>query len=313
MSKYKFCSIASKESEEPIAGSAPFAEHFIFISWPKKFWGYEALEAKGGFPKGLKGWMKQNSQTYGKISIRLISSIETNNIISNIYIYPGKYIYPNVNPINIPSILDLHFKRDLRDSNSLKKFKNDQIFICTHGRHDKCCSKYGQKLANKMRDYVDKQNLNLDIWESSHLGGHRFAATLIDFPNGYSYGRMTSEEIPNFFEFRNINKIYTPAYRGSVFLSELEKVAEAHLQHYCFSKKWLCDLEIKNIEKISENKFNCIAKFNFGKNLICTKKESQQEGEFSFVLKEFKNASGCDSIENPELRKCWEMEPPVNI
>jgi len=313
MSKNKFCSIVSKESREPIAGSAPFAEHFVFVSWPKKFWGFEAMEAKGGFPKGLKAWMKENSKTFGKISIKLVNRSDTNNKMSDIFIYPGKYIYSNVNPDNIPRILDSHFQQGLRFPNSLKKFNNDQIFICTHGRHDKCCSKFGQKLAIKMHDYVKKQNLNLEIWESSHLGGHRFAATLIDFPKGYSYGRMTPEEIPFFFEYRNANKIYIPAYRGSVFLTELEKVAEANVQHYCFAKKWLCNLEINNIGIVSENKFNCIAKFNDANNLIRIDEEFPKELKFSFVLKEFKNASGCDSIENPELRKCWEMELPDDI
>jgi len=311
MTKSKFCSIVSRESREPIAGSAPFAEHFVFISWPKKFWGYEALEAKGGFPKGLKTWIKVNSKTYGKISIRLVSRAETNNEMSDIFIYPGKYFYPKIIPSNIPRILDFHFQQGLNSSNSFNKFKNDQIFICTHGRHDKCCSKYGQKLAEKMRHHVANQNLKIEIWESSHLGGHRFAATLIDFPNGHSYGRLSPEEITIFFEYRNSNKIYIPAYRGSVFLSELEKVAEANIQHYCFAKKWFCNVKIKNIEIINENKFSCIANFNFTDDLIGSQHGLPKKSKFSFVLKEFKNASGCDSIDNPELRKCWIMLIPA--
>ena len=68
-----FCSVLTQQFGEPLAGTAPFAEHFVFISWPKKYWQYEALEAKGGFPQGLKKWMKEQNKVNGKISIRLAS------------------------------------------------------------------------------------------------------------------------------------------------------------------------------------------------------------------------------------------------
>ena len=59
MTDFNYCSILSKKSNEPLAGTAPYAKHFVFITWPKKYWQYDALEAKGDFPKGLKKWMKE--------------------------------------------------------------------------------------------------------------------------------------------------------------------------------------------------------------------------------------------------------------
>ena len=112
MAKSQFCSNFSKESGEPIAGSAPFAKHFIFISWPKKYWGYEALEAKGGFSKGLKSWIEKNSKVFGKITIRLVNREGIKNDFSDIFIYPGKYVYQKVCPNNIIEILDSHFQQN---------------------------------------------------------------------------------------------------------------------------------------------------------------------------------------------------------
>jgi len=305
----KFCSILSKYSGEPLAGTAPFAENFVFISWPKKFWNVEALEAKGGFPKGLKSWMMSKSKVFGKISIRLISREGLENTKTNIYIHPGKFIYEKVSPDEIPKVLDLHFQQDRTISDTLTKFDYDQIFICSHGRHDKCCAKFGHKLAEKMRSHVANQNLNVEIWESSHLGGHRFAPTFIDFPTGRAYGRLSLEEIPTFFEYRNSKKLYAKAYRGSVYLSELEQVAEAFIQHYCFTKKWSCEIKIKNLKRNNENKFGCTAVFNSSNGPIYSQKNIPTELAFSFVLKEFMTPSGCDGIFEPTLRKCWEIEP----
>ena len=201
----------------------------------------------------------------------------------------------------------------MKKNNFSKKLINDQIFVCTHGRHDKCCAKYGQRVVEQMRDHVVKNNLNIDIWESSHLGGHRFAATLIDFPRGLSYGRLTPDKIPSYFLYRKANKIFMPAYRGSVFLAELEKIAEANILNYCFNKKWSCMVEVKKIDKISEKEFKCIAKLNPIKGFEKIQKYSHIESTFNFFLKEYKNPSGCDSINVNELRKCWKMRTPVNI
>ena len=312
MINLNFCSVLNKKSGEPLAGSAPFAKYFVFISWPKKFWQFEALEAKGGFPKGLKTWMKENSKVFGKISIRLANRRGLNNEEVEIFIYPSKYHYTKIKPNKILEVLDSHFQQETTNQNFVKQIKNDQIFICTHGRHDKCCAKFGQKLADKMRLHVFKKKLPVEIWESSHIGGHRFAATLIDFPSGYSYGRLTPEEIPNFFEYRKKGKLYASAYRGSVFLTELEKVAEAHVQHYCSEQNFSSKLTIQNIQKISEKKFTCDVLINPSNGLIDPKVASQKELSFSFFLKNFKTPSGCDSLEESELRKCWKMESPIS-
>ena len=313
MKTSNFCSILSKRSGEPLAGSAPYAEHFIFISWPKKFWGYDALQSKGGFPSGLKDWMQKKSHLHGKISIRLASNKNTNNKKSDIFIYPGTHIYRDVYPNKIIEILDLHFQKSFKPPNYYKKYNNEQIFICTHGRHDKCCAKYGQQVADIMNQHIEKEGLNLEVWESSHLGGHRFAATLIDFPNGHSYGRLTTDKIPIFFEYRNNSKIFAPAYRGKVFLPELEQIAEANLQNYCYSKKWECNLEIKDINKLSEKKFFCIVKFHPNEIFENQQKYFSKDFTFEFFLKDFKSPSGCDSLNEEKIRACWEMQYKVKI
>ena len=90
MSESKFCSLLTRQSSEPLAGTAPFAKHFVFITWPKKYWQYEALDSKGGFPEGLKEWMKAQSEISGKVSIRLVSRKELCNESADLFIYPEK-------------------------------------------------------------------------------------------------------------------------------------------------------------------------------------------------------------------------------
>ena len=198
MSSSKFCSLMTRQTGEPLAGTAPFAKHFVLITWPKKYWQYEALDSKGGFPEGLKEWMKTQSEISGKISIRLVSSKGMNNESADIYIYPDKIHYSNVLPEEILGVLMSHFLNECNSVNSVKKIEKDHILVCTHGRHDKCCAKFGREIAENLRNHLEDQKDSVEVFDSSHLGGHRFAPTMIDFPSGRSYGQLTIEEIPDY-------------------------------------------------------------------------------------------------------------------
>tara|TARA_B100000945_G_scaffold119119_1_gene94764 strand:- start:602 stop:1552 length:951 start_codon:yes stop_codon:yes gene_type:complete len=315
MSISKFCSIETRQIGEPLAGTAPYAKHFVLITWPKKYWQYDALESKGGFPTGLKKWMKSQSAISGKVSVRLVSRKELNNESVDIYIYPEKICYLNIKPEKIFGVLNSHFINECSLKNIPKIIKKDQILVCTHGRHDKCCAKFGQELAENLRDQLKDQQDKIEVFDSSHLGGHRFAPTMIDFPSGSSYGHLTSSEIPDYLESRKQGMVYAEAYRGSVFLHDLIQVAEAYAQRFRYSKKWNCQVKISDLESLNEENFMCVASFNSVKNCILKQSEIPYELKLKFKLKGYKGPSGCNSINQSKLRKCWELDThlPENI
>ena len=311
MSDSKFCSLQVKETGEPLAGTAPFARHFVFITWPKKYWQYEALDSKGGFPKGLKEWMKAQSEISGKVSIRLVSHKGLSNESVTLFIYPEKIYFSNILPEEISNVLNSHFLKESNFEKTAKKIEKEHIFVCTHGRHDKCCAKFGQELADNLRNHLTDQKNNIDVFDSSHLGGHRFAPTMIDFPAGRAYGHITTEEIPDYLESRKQGMVYAPAYRGSVFLPDLFQVAEAFVQRFCSSKQWNCKFKISNVEKLYNEKFVCLASFKSPKNGVVLQTDIPDELPFTFKLKGYESPAGCDGIKNPKLRKCWELETPL--
>jgi hypothetical protein len=58
------------------------------------------------------------------------------------------------------------------------------LLVCTHGRRDRCCAVDGRALARAVA--ISEP----DVWECTHLGGHRFAPTALVLPTGYVYGRL---------------------------------------------------------------------------------------------------------------------------
>jgi hypothetical protein len=63
--------------------------------------------------------------------------------------------------------------------------------VCTHGRRDPCCAERGRPLAQRLAAS------HWDVtWESTHVGGDRFAGNLVAFPHGLCFGRVEPEEAP---------------------------------------------------------------------------------------------------------------------
>jgi hypothetical protein len=57
------------------------------------------------------------------------------------------------------------------------------FLVCTHGRRSTCCARFGAPLAQALAARHPGQ-----IWETTHVGGHRFAANLVILPHGLYYG-----------------------------------------------------------------------------------------------------------------------------
>lgn len=58
-----------------------------------------------------------------------------------------------------------------------------QFLVCTHGRRDMCCARFGVPLARALAPRYPRR-----VWETTHVGGHRYAANLVILPHGLYYG-----------------------------------------------------------------------------------------------------------------------------
>ncbi len=63
------------------------------------------------------------------------------------------------------------------------------FLVCTHGRRDVCCAERGRPLAVELSSAYPEVT-----WESTHIGGDRFAGNLLAFPHGLYFGRVRPKE-----------------------------------------------------------------------------------------------------------------------
>lgn len=57
------------------------------------------------------------------------------------------------------------------------------LLVCTNGGRDRCCALRGRPLLDRLS--------SSEVWECSHLGGHRFAPTALRLPDRLVFGRLT--------------------------------------------------------------------------------------------------------------------------
>jgi hypothetical protein len=63
------------------------------------------------------------------------------------------------------------------------------VAVCAHGKHDQCCAVRGRSACKAIAAQYPEFT-----WECSHLGGDRFAATMLVLPEGLCYGRVDSTD-----------------------------------------------------------------------------------------------------------------------
>jgi hypothetical protein len=57
------------------------------------------------------------------------------------------------------------------------------LLVCTHGRQDPCCARYGRPVARALADAHGPA-----VWETTHVGGDRYAANVVCLPDGTYHG-----------------------------------------------------------------------------------------------------------------------------
>jgi Sucrase/ferredoxin-like len=83
------------------------------------------------------------------------------------------------------------------------------FLVCTHGRRDACCAERGRPLARALAAAVPGAT-----WESSHVGGDRFAGNLVAFPHGLYLGRVRPDEVAEVARWYADGKVSLRHLRG---------------------------------------------------------------------------------------------------
>ena len=129
---------------------------------------------------------------------------------------------------------DLQCYNDIKNINLKSAYKEigssqNLLVICTHGKRDKCCAKFGYPVYSYLSSNLILREKSYSIWECTHVGGDRFAANIIWLPYGIGFGHC--QNFTNLL-FDNLKKheLSLIHYRGSSIFPSAAQYFEAHVR-----------------------------------------------------------------------------------
>jgi len=96
------------------------------------------------------------------------------------------------------------------------------LLVCTHGKHDRCCARHGRPLYQAL----DEQAEEGWVWQSSHVGGDRFAGNVVFLPEGIYFGRVGPGEAWTVLDEYLAGRIDLEHYRGRACYGFATQAAE---------------------------------------------------------------------------------------
>ena len=97
------------------------------------------------------------------------------------------------------------------------------FLVCTHGKHDPCCALRGRGVAAALHELRPGR-----VWETSHLGGDRFAANVLVLPSGLLYGRVAVSAAEELADAADAGLVLQPLLRGRIGHAPAAQAAAAY-------------------------------------------------------------------------------------
>lgn len=193
-------------SAEPLAGTATVSTRFLLLEHRGR-WGRDAVDDTAVPPA-----MRVHAQAFeGRVVlIRRPGSQETP---------PAAYLAEVVAEGGVLHRLAL-------PGDGMAEVAGHLLLVCTHGRRDACCARLGLPLHEALVPHVDEDRL----WQSSHHGGHRFAANLLALPSGVQLGRVPPGEAAPVAAQLAAGRIPLSWYRGRTLDSPRCQAADAKVR-----------------------------------------------------------------------------------
>ena len=201
-----FCSEVSLEIAEPLAATASRVDNWILVEY-RGLWGFDALAASG-LTDEVRRHLRTRARELGRTKLLFVRRPERRGR-HGIRVFWGSS--PEHGGRLFRAELDSHADLLGLDFETVGEPVDHPLFlVCTHGKHDRCCARYGRILYEELREQVEEGW----AWQCSHIGGDRFAGNLVCLPEGLYFGRVGPPDVWPVLDQYLAGRIHLDLYRG---------------------------------------------------------------------------------------------------
>ncbi|MGW8367675.1 MAG: sucrase ferredoxin [Gammaproteobacteria bacterium] len=186
-----YCSQASRAAGESLYGSAPEADVWILIEYPAP-WSARAL-ADSALPATTLRWIAEQEESLTRQGFRPRTQFikqrgrrDVPRLLAVADTRPGRHKLVGTTFLHYEELASM----ELAAAGFCADAELDPVLlVCTNGRRDRCCARFGGPVYDALRRISPHT-----VWQTTHLGGHRFAPAVLSLPDGLCFGRLSPDE-----------------------------------------------------------------------------------------------------------------------
>jgi hypothetical protein len=211
------CSDGSAAAGEALAGTASQTARWLVVEW-RGAWGRDAI-ADTGLPEQVEAALtsfdgrallvrRPDRRSSGEAVVFHAEATEEGGALRRLTV-DGDVT-----------------ERDVAQAETAAPLDGPLVLVCAHGRRDACCARHGPPVFDSLAPHVDASLL----WQSSHQGGHRFAANVLALPFGVQLGRLSPADASRAAALLREGRIPLDLYRGRTLYEPWVQAAEIELR-----------------------------------------------------------------------------------
>jgi hypothetical protein len=245
-----FCADLSRANGESLAATASRIDRWLLVEY-RGLWTSDAV-AGSGLSDQVKAHLRAEVRAAGPARLLFVRRPDRRRREGLVaYVADSREGREALTRIELESHEDLR-GLDLFNPQAGAPVLHPLFLVCTHGKHDRCCARYGRPLYDALRDELDPDWL----WQTTHVGGDRFAGNLVCLPEGLYYGRAEGAAAPAILDEHLAGRILLDLYRGRSIYPFAVQAAEREVRQET-GLTGIGDLVLRSAERADE-KWNVV-------------------------------------------------------
>jgi hypothetical protein len=208
-----FCAAVSRESGEPLGATASRIDNWVLIEY-RGAWRRDVLGGSLLSPR-LKAHLREQLEALRPARLLFVKQPERRPESGRrVLLASSRLREERLLGLELEHQDDLH-GTDLAGalagaSSPFRRVDHPVLVVCTHGKRDRCCARHGRPLYDALRDAAPPA----EVWQSTHVGGDRFAGNVVALPHGTYHGRVEEGDVPGLLDALAAGRVDLDRYRG---------------------------------------------------------------------------------------------------
>jgi hypothetical protein len=257
-----FCAAVSSASEEPLAATASRIDHWLLIEY-RGAWARDVL-GECLFSPELKAHLRGQLAALPRSRLLFVKKPERRSQTGRRVFFgtskPGQERFFELEVEHQNDLLGFDFAEALDSGGgSATPLEGPLYVVCTHGKRDRCCARQGRPLYDGLRHATDTSL----VWQSTHVGGDRFAGNVVVLPQGLYYGWVEPADVDHLLAAHGAGEVDLDHYRGRSVNSFPVQAAE-HAIRESEELRGIDDLALVDSRSLGEDQWRACFRTPYG-------------------------------------------------